>query len=277
MPLGLLSLKVARPYFWLVTLWLYLLPTGRQFSLLASPIFWLGLAYCTYPLNLLCYWMNDFSDVKVDEHNPRKGGSLLGTKAGAAPLRALFGLMAAVQLPFLLAFCLIWGPQAVVWFACVVLVNWAYNFGPRLSSNYAPLDLFSPCGYILVIPLSVALNRLPAPPMRAYAHAVFLVVRTQLWLQVVGRLAIHFFHCSPLPQPSATVSATPSAYCQRPTATRSHQNNPKSHCSARSTWCAASSSMEVFQQLTPSPPPPPLLMWASPLGPLHACLLTTDL
>jgi len=180
----MLSLKVSRPYFWLVTVWLYLLPTGRGYGMLASGRFWLGLAYCTYPLNLLVYLMNDMSDVKVDEHNQRKGsGSGTGAKASATALRGLVKWAAAVQLPFLLCFALLWGLIAVPWLLSVVLVNWLYNYGPRLSSNYAPLDLFCPCGYILVIPLSAALNRVPLPPARGWVHTVFLIVRTQLWLQ----------------------------------------------------------------------------------------------
>ena len=151
--LGLLSLKVSRPYFWLVTVWLYLLPTGQAFGVFGTGSFWLGLAYCTYPLNLLVYLMNDVSDVKVDEHNLRKGGSGTGAKASSARLRQLVGWTVAVQLPFLLAFVHLWGAIAVPWLLCVVFVNWLYNFGPRLSSHYAPLDLFCPCGYILVIPL----------------------------------------------------------------------------------------------------------------------------
>jgi 4-hydroxybenzoate polyprenyltransferase len=178
-----LSLRVSRPYFWLVTLWLYLLPTGRSAEVFRSGAFWLGLAYCTYPLNLLCYWMNDYSDVSVDEHNPRKGGALMGIKEDRSRLRDLARWTATVQLPFVLAFVWLWGPIAVPWFLSVVAVNWAYNFGPRLSSNHAPLDLFCPCGYLLVVHLSCALTDLPLPRPAVWLHAIFLVVRTQLWLQ----------------------------------------------------------------------------------------------
>jgi len=178
-----LSLQVSRPYFWLVTVWLYLLPTGQQYALLSEGSFWLGLAYCTYPLNLLVYLMNDMSDVKVDKHNQRKGGSGTGAKASVAALRELAGWTIGAQVPFLLCFVLLWGPIAVPWLLSVVFVNWLYNFGPRLSSNYAPLDLLCPCGYLLVIPLSAALNRVPLPAARCWAHTLFLVVRTQLWLQ----------------------------------------------------------------------------------------------
>ena len=73
--------------------------------------------------------------------------------------------------------------RALLWFSAVLLVNWLYNFGPRLSSNLAPLDVICPCGYLLVVPLSSWLNGLPDPPLRSWAHAGVLVLRTQLWLQ----------------------------------------------------------------------------------------------
>ena len=180
----LFLLKLSRPYFWLVTCWLYLIPTGQRLDLFGSVPFWFGLAYSTLPLNLLCYLMNDLSDIEVDKHNPRKGGSLLGIRAGAGALSAAVGWTAAVQVPFLLFFAASFGvARCAAWFAAVVLVNWLYNFGPRLSSNYAPLDLLCPCGYMLVVPLSCWLNGLPLPPGRAWVHTLFFVVRSQLWIQ----------------------------------------------------------------------------------------------
>ena len=167
----LFLLKLSRPYFWLVTCWLYLIPTGQRPELFGSGPFWAGLAYSTLPLNLLCYLMNDISDVEVDKHNPRKGGSLLGIRASAGALAAAVGWTAAAQVPFLLFFAVSFGAaRCAAWFAGVVLVNWLYNFGPRLSSNYAPLDLLCPCGYMLVIPLSCWLNGLALPPGRAWVH-----------------------------------------------------------------------------------------------------------
>ena len=99
-----LVLRVSRPYYYLVTLWIYLMPTGGRFELFGSPTFWLGVAYCTLPLNLLCYLMNDLADVAIDADNPRKGGPLLGAKETAARLRAAAPIAAALQLPFLVAF-----------------------------------------------------------------------------------------------------------------------------------------------------------------------------
>lgn len=179
-----LLLRISRPYYWLVTLWLYLLPTGGRADLLVQWPFLAGLAYCTLPLNLMCYLMNDLADVEVDVDNPRKGGDLLGAKEDVGRLRAAVLPAAILQLPFLLAFSWLCGAaSAWPWLAAVFGVNWLYNFGPRLSGNYAPLDLVCPCGYILVVPLSCWLNALPYPPYRSWAHAALLVLRTQLWIQ----------------------------------------------------------------------------------------------
>lgn len=172
--------KISRPYFWLVTLWLYLLPTAQKYHLWSTGFFWVGLVYCTFPLNLLCYLMNDLADVEVDVDNPRKGGVLYGVVAHSAALRTAVPWAVLVQLPFLAAFAASWGTAVTLgWFVAVIAVNWVYNFGPRLSSRYAPLDLFCPCGYMLVIPLSCALNGLPSPSVQAWTHTLFFVVRSQ--------------------------------------------------------------------------------------------------
>lgn len=178
-----LLLRVSRPYYWLVTLWLYLLPTGGRLELLPTLPFCIGLIYCTMPLNAMCYLMNDLSDVIVDADNPRKGGELLGAKEDESKLRAAIVPTALLQLPFLLTFHWLFGAVTWPWFAAVFSVNWMYNFGPRFSGNFAPLDLACPCGYILVTPLSCWLNAIPYPPARSWAHAVLLVLRTQLWIQ----------------------------------------------------------------------------------------------
>jgi len=180
----LFAVKVSRPYFWLVTIWLYLLPTGQYYHLWSQARFWAGLLYAALPLNLLCYLMNDLADVDVDVDNPRKGGVLYGVVAHAAALRTAVPTAVLAQLPFLAAFAVWCGAlQTLGWFGAVFAVNYVYNFGPRVSSRYAPLDLFCPCGYLLVIPLSCALNGLPSPSVPTWVHTVFFVVRSQLWIQ----------------------------------------------------------------------------------------------
>lgn len=175
-----LLLRVSRPYYWLVTLWLYLIPTGGHRALFSSIPFWLGIAYCTLPLNLMCYLMNDLADILTDKENSRKGGDFLGAKEDEVTLRALVPIAVLMQLPFLAAFALLCGAITWKWFFAVFAVNWLYNFGPRLSAAYAPLDLVCPCGYILVTPLSCWLNSLAYPPMPSWIHAFCLVLRTQV-------------------------------------------------------------------------------------------------
>ena len=179
-----LALSVSRPYFWLVTLWLYLLPTGGRYDLAYQWTFWLGVAYCTMPLNLMCYLMNDIMDVDVDAKSNRKGGGMLGAKANTADLHAIIFPTAALQVAFVVfGFAPRVGTSIVPWFIGVAGANALYNFGPRLSGGPPPFDLLCPCGYMLVIPLSCWLNGLPYPPARSWAHAAFLVIRSQLWIQ----------------------------------------------------------------------------------------------
>ena len=109
---------------------------------------------------------------------------IFGCRGTAAELRNVVPLAVAANVACLVYFARRLGALvAAPWLAAVVLVNWLYNYGPRLSNNYAPLDLLCPCGYLLVIPLSCWLNGLPLPPARAWAHTVFFIVRSQLWIQ----------------------------------------------------------------------------------------------
>ena len=121
------SLVVSRPYFYLVTLWLYLLPTGGRFELLSSPFggpFWVGFAYCTYPLNLLCYLMNDLSDVDVDRENPRKGGVIFGCRGTAAELRSVVPLAVAANVACLVYFARRLGALvAAPWLAAAAMMT----------------------------------------------------------------------------------------------------------------------------------------------------------
>ena len=111
-----LAVAVSRPYYWLVTCWLYLLPTGGRYELFDQLPFWLGLSYCTLPLNLMCYLMNDLADVEVDAKNDRKGGGMLGAKASAARLHATALPTAIVQLSFVaFGFAPIVGARAWPW------------------------------------------------------------------------------------------------------------------------------------------------------------------
>ena len=182
-----LLLQVSRPGLYLVTVWVYLLPTGALPSLWAEPSFWVGLLYCTAPLNLLVYWWNDLGDTETDETNPRKGGMWFGGRTPVPVLWELAPLVAAAQVPFLLYFAWRIGAAWVTaWFAAVLGVNYAYNDGPiKLSSQHPPLDFLGPLGYLLLIPLSVQLNRTRGLPIVGWAHTLFYIARTQLWTEIM--------------------------------------------------------------------------------------------
>ena len=181
------SLKVARPYFWLISVWTYVLPTGMQGDLLWRLRYWVGVAYSTYPANLLVYLMNDLADVEVDALNPRKNSSAdfgTGAKERLATLQAVKPLAGLIQIPFLAYFCLYINPLWVaLWFGTTYTINWSYNYGPHFSSNYPPMDLLVPGGYMGFAPLSVMLNGTEPVNLRSWIHMYVFVVRGQFWMQ----------------------------------------------------------------------------------------------
>ena len=188
---ALLALKASRPGWWLVTLWLYVLPTACTGDpLAASPRFWLGLVYVTFPLNLLVYVWNDVVDQQYDRGNARKDSFLYGAKAAPAQLLWLFRLSFTVQAPFAIALVVAdysagGGLRMLALLAAIWGVNALYNHPiPRLSAR-PPLDLLAPAGYLLVAVLSAWLNAAPVPPARFWAYNLFLVLRTQVWAQLV--------------------------------------------------------------------------------------------
>ena len=181
--------QVSRPGLWLVTVWVYLLPTGSAWHVWRERSFWIGLVHCTLPLNLLVYWWNDLGDFDTDATNPRKGGNWLGARAPAARLRALAPVVLVAQLPFALYYATHtrMGPLwTAAWFAAVCAVNFAYNCEPiKLSSKNPPFDFVGPLGYLLVVPLAERLNGTPPLPAVAWVHTLLLILRTQLWTELM--------------------------------------------------------------------------------------------
>merc|ERR1719421_2292753 len=100
------------------------MPCGQQLELFASARFLVGLAYCTYPLNLLVYLMNDIADIEVDKNNPRKGDGPFGAKAREDVLAGMAQPALLLQLPFLAYFAWYTSLRWVAaWFAGVVGVT----------------------------------------------------------------------------------------------------------------------------------------------------------
>lgn len=151
-------MKIARPGFWPTTLWFYLLPfSGRD--MFTNPAFWLGAVYISFPLGLLLYGWNDLSDVETDAANPRKDSWLFGGRPNVSMRRWLPYSIAAVQLPFLIAFVWMAGAKMIAWFAAVIATNAAYNtFGFK---RLPILDILNQAGYVLVFVLASWLCAVP--------------------------------------------------------------------------------------------------------------------
>lgn len=161
-------LKISRPGLWLVYIWLYMWPTGGHAELMWSLKFWLGLAYCVLPLNLMVYGMNDMADLDVDAINDRKNNYMYGAKASKQQLSEIPSIILLSNgLPIMLMAALtgdwIW---YTMWLVSALSVNVAYNMRPLILSRRGPWEL--PCmaiGNFLVPLLSCKLNNLPLPPL----------------------------------------------------------------------------------------------------------------
>jgi len=157
----------------------------QQYDLLDSYPFWIGLSYCTFPLNILCYVMNDYMDVATDQINPRKGNLLFGAKADISTLRKVYVIAIVVQIPFFVYFLSFpFGYKFVLWFFAFLAVNSAYNIWPKFSDK-APFDLILPLGYMLCIPLAQIINNSPSLPWLSWLHGALLVVRVQVWTEML--------------------------------------------------------------------------------------------
>lgn len=180
-------LKVSRPGLWLVFIWLYLWPTGGALPIISNIQFWLGLLYCTFPLNLLVYGMNDMVDEDVDTDNSRKGNFVYGAKLPRALLRELPKWIAAINIGSLslLAFN---DPELIsylaLWLTSAVVVNFAYNNKPFQFSRKCPFELpVMIIGHLLIPLFSCKLNALPYPSWESWVFHCLLLSRSHLWLE----------------------------------------------------------------------------------------------
>jgi len=180
--------KISRPGWWLVHVWLYLAPTGQKYHLLTTVRFWLGLAYALFPLNLLVYGINDYTDVELDVDNKRKGNFMYGakcTKQQMQDLPRIIVLLNVVGIAIVACACGHWLSLAL-WLVICFAVNCAYNCEPlRLSSN-GPFELpLVVIGFSGVAALASIVNDIPWAPLGFWAHMTCLVLRTQVWTELL--------------------------------------------------------------------------------------------
>lgn len=180
-------LKVSRPGLWLVFVWLYLWPMGGNIHMIDTGVFWLGLVYCTFPLNLLVYGMNDIVDEDVDAKNPRKGNFVYGANLPRKQLRQLPGWIALVNVLYLSSIAYV-NPQLsfflVKWIACAVAVNYAYNNEPFRLSRKCPYEVpVMIVGHFLIPWLSCQINSSPLPSSASWLFHALLLSRSHIWLE----------------------------------------------------------------------------------------------
>jgi len=174
--------KVARPGFWPTTLWFFILPFAGL-DMFGTPAFWLGAAYVCFPLGLLLYGWNDIGDAQTDANNPRKDSWIFGARPDDALRQRLPWIIAAVQLPFLIAFVAVAGIKMLAWFAAVLLTNATYN---NLGFKARPvLDVLNQAGYVLVFVLASWLCDVPQLNPAAVAFSALFAMLSHVFGQLM--------------------------------------------------------------------------------------------
>lgn len=177
-------LKVSRPGFWPTQVWFFVLPFGQR-EMLASPAFWLGCVYVTFPLGLLVYGWNDLHDAETDRRNDRKDSWLFGARLDDPGLARLPRWIVAMQVPFVALFTWIAGPKMLAWFLALVAVNALYDAPPFALKNRPVLDVLNQVGYLLIFVLASWLCAVPQLSVPALAFSALFAMQGHLFGQVM--------------------------------------------------------------------------------------------
>lgn len=177
-------LQVSRPGLWSTTALFYLMPLGHA-DFLHSRLLWLGLTYILFPLGFLLYGVNDLVDAEADRRNPRKGTFLFGSLGAEEQLAALRWKIAAIQIPFLIAFYVLVGPRVLLWFATLLIAVGLYN-APRIAwKSRPPFDVLIQASYVLVFVLSSWLNRVPQLPWQTFLFGAMFAMHSHIFGEVM--------------------------------------------------------------------------------------------
>ena len=177
-------LQVSRPGLWSTTALFYLMPVGRA-DFFRSTKLWLGLLFVLLPLGMLLYGVNDMADAEADSLNPRKGTFLFGSRGTREQLAALKWQIAAVQLPFLLAFFFLIGPRILWWYAALIAAVAIYN-APRFGwKGNPPFDVLIQASYLLVFVLSSWLNGVTQLPWQTFLFGALFAMHSHVFGEVM--------------------------------------------------------------------------------------------
>jgi len=173
-------LKISRPGLWFPTIWMYLVPFQLSTEFWLEPIFWLGLVFCTFPLNYLVYGLNDYKDYEADAINARKGNYLFGARLSKQQLRHVPITTVVVLLPFVIVFTVISGFKMFLLLAFMVLVNIVYNFKPFRFKERPPLEIFIQIGYVFTALFSIELNNLSMLPWQTFLYLTLFAFQAHI-------------------------------------------------------------------------------------------------
>jgi 4-hydroxybenzoate polyprenyltransferase len=177
-------IQVSRPGLWSTTAMFYLMPLAHE-NFFHSATLWLGLFFVLFPLGLLLYGANDIVDAETDLLNPRKGTFLFGSRGAREQLASLKWQLAAVQLPFLVAFYVLIGPRILWWYAALLLAVGLYN-APRFGwKGRPPLDVLIQASYLLVFVVSSWLNKVPQLPWQTFLFGALFAMHSHVFGEVM--------------------------------------------------------------------------------------------
>lgn len=177
-------LQVSRPGLWSTTAMFYLMPLGHA-DFWHSRNLWLGLVYVLFPLGFLLYGVNDIVDAEADRVNPRKGTFLFGSKGAEEQLAALRWKIAAIQIPFVMAFAILLGPRFFLWFGVLLLAVTLYN-APRIGwKGHPPFDVLIQASYLLVFVLSSWLNGVRQLPWQSCVFGAMFAMHSHIFGEVM--------------------------------------------------------------------------------------------
>jgi 4-hydroxybenzoate polyprenyltransferase len=177
-------LQVARPGLWSTTAMFYLMPLGHA-DFFHSGRFWLGLIFALFPLSFLLYGVNDIVDAETDALNPRKGTFLFGSRGAREQLAALKWQIAAVQIPFVVAFYFLVGPRILAWYATLLVAVGLYNAPSIAWKGRPPFDVLIQASYLLVFVLSSWLNKVSQLPWQTFLFGAMFAMHSHIFGEVM--------------------------------------------------------------------------------------------
>jgi 4-hydroxybenzoate polyprenyltransferase len=177
-------LQVSRPGLWSTTALFYLMPLGHA-DILHSSRLWLGLFFVLFPLGFLLYGVNDIVDAETDSLNPRKGTFMFGSRGAREQLSALKWQIAAVQIPFVVAFYFFVGPRILWWYALLLLAVGLYNAPGIAWKGRPPYDVLIQASYLLVFVLSSWLNNVPQLPWQTFLFGALFAMHSHIFGEVM--------------------------------------------------------------------------------------------